>query len=191
MACLVAASSPVRRWATRVAILALLAILAAPGSVAGGKKLPRRLPAPLMLKINAPHRLRVEPVRSRELLGGRSLHPIVFHGEAMPQDVGLVTSFQRELPHLWELHVPLTKTAPSVQVVYELIGDDGRRDLLTHRRDGDSQIFVEVEPLPQRVLAGPPGEMVLEGGVVLHLDVQKARFSGEYGGTLVISVNRF
>lgn len=143
--------------------------------------------APLVLAL--PPSIEVEPVRARELIGSRS-GTVVFEGDA-PASGDIVTTVSRSLPRLWEIRVPVTRTAPTVQVSYEVIGADGRPNQLTSTSGQFSAVDVQLEAIPVRLRAGRTGEMILQGGVTMHLDLQQTRISGDYQGTLVVSVNRF
>jgi len=139
------------------------------------------------LRLLVKSRAVIEPIDGRELLGG-SDRAIPFDGKlaALPM---MDSDIARPLPGIWQLKVPQAKSKAAVQVGYELIGIDGRRNVLTLPGEPSSGIRVTLEPIGPTTLGRSSKDALLEGGVVLHLDINSVRHAGEYRGTLTVSIN--
>ena len=73
---------------------------------------------------------------------------------------------------------------------YALTGLDGRNNALSLSTHGEQSIPVWLQPLPPRLVQQVEGVAIYEGGVELHLDLERVRAAGDYRGTLVVTVSR-
>ncbi|MCP4594589.1 MAG: hypothetical protein GY842_27985 [bacterium] len=94
----------------------------------------------------------------------------------------------RRLPDLWRLRIPGGTTPDDLEVSYELIAANGRRDRLNHDRRAASEIEVHMRPLPVIVLESQGDGTVVQGGLELEIDVSEARVAGTYLGSLTTTV---
>ncbi len=123
------------------------------------------------------------PFQARPLQGrfGRS---------RLPSQVGPVwTRVVREIPALWRLRVPKDVDPGDIRVSYELVSEAGQRAALSHDRAARGWIeLVRARALRPVVIQDDGDEVLLEGSVLLELDVAHARFSGDYHGLLTVRV---
>lgn len=140
-------------------------------------------------RLTLPSAVNIEPLRTTELLqGGRGT--VSFNGSTLPSH-SIDTRVTRTLTGLWTMNIdPSRMQSAALQVDYELRGLNGKRDSLSMPGRESDTIPVRIEPMAPRMIRTLGGLATVEGGVVLHLDVERVRFAGDYQGTLVISVNR-
>ncbi len=146
---------------------------------------------------------RLEPVTSVDFGGGAGARP-----EQAPESLAtslggrgrLTTGFaappvgpstfvvRREVDGLWRVRSRGPGAAVATRVDYDFIGANGEPGVLSHVTDDRSVIPVRVVELPQRVRERPGGGATVEGGVMLEMDLARAREAGGYGGTLLVTV---
>ncbi len=145
-------------------------------------------------------RVALEPIRHSELAGGltttaSATRPAVTLGGRglLVEPTGLLFSLPsqrvvREVSALWRMELPPDVDPRDLVVSYELVASSGRRDRLSYPGEPDSEIRVRLRPTgPVEIEAGGDG-VVVEGGVVLELDLAAARLGGRHDGTLVVTV---
>jgi hypothetical protein len=144
-------------------------------------------PAVQLNHLQLPATLTMEPIRSAELVPGGSM-AVVFDGNHIPA-APIETQTSRRLPSLWRMEIdPVAPTAYLAQ--YELVSADGRVGGLS-LVGGDAFIPVAVESIEPILSRGLDGGTRLEGGVSLHLSFAEVTRSGNYSGTLIVTLNRF
>jgi hypothetical protein len=97
----------------------------------------------------------------------------------------------RSVPAVWQMRLESVDALQEINVRVELGTPDGRTNVLTHDSDPGSIVYARVDALPPRVLEVDDGGVLIEGGVMLHLDLQKVRASGAHSGTLTVTVEHF
>lgn len=125
----------------------------------------------------------------------------------------LATTVVRRLPDLWQLHLAPDSRLQDLQVSYELVSSQGARDRLSHAQRPDLEVRTRVWPLAPRLLErgaeqsldsalpaqGPSsgnrgnparGDTIVQGGVVLEMEVESVRAAGTYEGTLTVTLHQ-
>lgn len=97
----------------------------------------------------------------------------------------------RSVPGLWRLRMPPDVKLYALDVSYELVGANGRSSCLCNLNKTDSEIKVVIDKIQPRVIGREANSTVIEGGMVMHLKLEKARSAGTYSGTLTVVVNHF
>ncbi len=178
---------------------AAMAVLSAPLAARphdGSLDLLRGEPGQLLVE----PRIALDPVRHSELAGGltttaRSRRPAVTVGGRglLVEPTGLLFSLPtqriiREVPALWRMELPPGVEPRDLVVSYELVASSGRRDGLSYPGEPDSEIRIRLRPVGPIEIDTQTDGVVVEGGVVLELDLAAARFAGDHAGTLVVTV---
>jgi hypothetical protein len=122
--------------------------------------------------------------RSAVALGGWTGRADAFGVEA-PR-----TRVVRRLPALWRLRLEPGQEPGRLGVQYEILTPDGRPDRLATPGRDDSEVRVALRPIPPLVVSVDDQGTVVEGGVVLELDLDAVRAAGRYGGTLQVTLNQ-
>jgi hypothetical protein len=132
----------------------------------------------------------VEPIRAAELVGRRAAEPVVFDGFRIPGLPG-GTLTRRQLPRLWQVRIPAAaqQAGAAYDIRYEVRGANGQPDRFSLVDYPQETIPVQVESLGTVYGRHPSGDTLIEGGVLLHLDLEGVRWAGDYRGTLIITVN--
>ena len=128
------------------------------------------------------------PVQVGELLGG-SPNPILFQGDMGSAPV-LNTIVSRPLDGLWEMRRRITQPPQPIVISYGLTDAQGQDGQLSLAGPTPSVITATMQAIPPVVTRSNPNFEWVEGGVVLHLDVGSAVGSGDYSGTLSVTVNQ-
>jgi len=93
----------------------------------------------------------------------------------------------RRLPTLWQ--IDLASAGPAAyHAQYEMIGADGRAGGLSLTA-GDDFLPVTLEPIAPTLSRGIDGSARLEGGLKLHLSLDGVTRSGNYRGTLIVTLH--
>lgn len=143
-------------------------------------------------------RLTLAAIHPRELSESAS---VAFSGGAAPlssafagfdaplprREPELRTVVEREIPELWQLRISSEAVPELLDVRYDVVSARGRPDRLSHR-EAESEIRVRVVPIRPRVVRRDGDGAIVEGGVVLELDVAAARVAGTYLGTITATV---
>lgn len=148
-----------------------------------------------------PH-ARLEPVTSYDFGGGAGAQPVAapaslstsFGGRgrletgfASPPSGTATFVVRREIDRLWRLRT--REPGAPAGVDYHVTGANGEPGVLSHATDDRSVIPVRVVELPLQITEHPGnGGTTVEGGVMLEMDVGRAREAGGYGGTLLVTV---
>ncbi len=154
--------------------------------------------------------LRLEPIQSRELFedqaevsegtlvvgsGSRSSSQSPF------TSARLATSVVRRLPDLWQLHLAPDARLRDLQVSYELVSSQGQQDRLSHSQRPDLEVHTRVWPLAPTILqrdaerrldSDMPTQAgtIVQGGVVLEMEVESVQAAGTYQGTLTVTLHQ-
>ncbi len=140
-------------------------------------------------------------IRHPELSGGlktttSTSRPAVTLGDGrlVVEPTGLLFSLPsrqvvRELTALWRMELPPGVDPRDLEVSYELVARSGQRGRLSQAGALDSEIGIYLRAMPPTESEDLSGEAMVEGGVVLELDLTAARFAGDYAGTLEVTVN--
>ncbi|MEG4917906.1 hypothetical protein [Microcoleus sp. B7-D4] len=98
------------------------------------------------------------------------------------------TQLIRSLPSLWQMRVPANRPLQSVSVSYDLIAANGRSNSLSNPEHPNSEIKVALQALPPIRVSRENNFDIIEGGVELRLNLERAEVAGAYQGTLRITV---
>jgi len=139
--------------------------------------------------------LRLQPVSPDELLVGGPT-AAVSAGRWTPG--GLTTRLQpieahivRNLPSVWRMRVRDMEAVDGLDVRYEIADASGRPGVLSAEDGSGSEIRIHVDSLAPTVVLQDASGTVLEGALILRLDVENARTAGRYTGTLTVTVDHF
>lgn len=100
----------------------------------------------------------------------------------------------RSLDQLWRFRMPLAGVGDpllAIDVTYSISGANGSAEVLSQVDDPANEIDVLLQPHPVSLVASSSKQVILEGGVSLLLDLKRVRISGDYEGTLTVTVNQF
>lgn len=146
-------------------------------------------------------RIELDRIRHPELAGGLTTtaatsRPAVLLGDGglVVEPTGLLFSLPsrrvvREVAALWRMELPSGVDPRDLEVTYELVARSGRRDRLSQPGEPSSEIGIRMRRTGPLEIDAPGGGAVVEGGVVLELDLTATRFAGDYAGTLEVTVN--
>jgi hypothetical protein len=138
-------------------------------------------------------RISLEGVSLRELLpAGRRANSLGKWngGFASFDHAEIRTQIVRRLPTVWRLRLAEDQDLYRLDVQYEIGTRDGRPGRLASTDMEGSEVKVELRPIPPLVVSDTGDGQVVEGGVVLHLDLESVRSAGQYTGTLTITLNQ-
>ncbi len=129
--------------------------------------------------------VRLDLIRPAELVPSGSF-AVAFNGHDLS---GTQVSSQvlRTLPTLWQIDLA-GNTPTAYQAQYELVGADGRSGGLS-LTTGDDFLPVTLEPIAPTLSRGIDGSARLEGGLKLHLSLDAVTRSGNYRGTLIVTLH--
>jgi hypothetical protein len=138
--------------------------------------------------------LRLDAVRPGELFAGPRARAIA--EPSWRPDLGagalrLDTHVVRTIPAVWRMRVEDPAEAAALSVRCEIATDSGRTGVLSHVQDPHSIIHVWVRPLASPSVTAGAGEALIEGGVVLEMDVRDVRTAGLHSGTLTVTVEHY
>ncbi len=112
-------------------------------------------------------------------------------GVALASNTRVETQIVRSVPSVWRMRLRGEEALPTIDVRYNMRGLDGRQDLLTHRDGSDSAIHVRVLAIPPELATRDVDGTVIEGGLMLYLDLAEVRSAGTYSGTLTVTLEHF
>jgi len=101
------------------------------------------------------------------------------------------TQVVRSIPTVWSMRLDDLDSVSELNVRCDVTGADGQAGALTNAADPSSVIRVWVRPLTPRVLAGAAEDVLVEGGVLLDMDLRDVRTAGPHSGTLTVTVEHF
>lgn len=140
-------------------------------------------------------RVNLEPVTAMEITGGKSRMSVsggdFGHGRTGHDSLSLRRTVSRKVPDLWRLRLPVETRLYALDVSYELVGANGLPSRLCNLGKRDSEIKVHIDEIPPRVISREAHSTLIEGGMVMHLQLDTARAAGTYSGTLTVVVNHF
>ena len=129
--------------------------------------------------------VRLDLVRPTELVPSGSF-AVAFDGHNL-SETHISSQILRTLPTLWQIDLT-GKTPVAYHAQYELRGADGRSGGLSLTA-GDGFLPVTLEPIAPTMSRGVDGSARLEGGLKLHLSLDEVTRSGNYRGTLIVSLH--
>jgi hypothetical protein len=97
----------------------------------------------------------------------------------------------RTIPAVWRMRVRDEHEAYELNVRYELTSPDGRADRLGPADGSNSEVRTTVRPLPPTIVAVDDAGAVVEGGMVLYLELDSVRRAGSYSGMLTVTLDHF
>lgn len=100
------------------------------------------------------------------------------------------TQIVRRLPTVWRVRLAEGQDPYRLDVQYEISSLDGRPDRLGSAENGESEVRVELRPIPPIVVPDAGDGPVVEGGLVLYVDLESVRSAGRYTGTLTVTLNQ-
>ncbi|MCD4749136.1 MAG: hypothetical protein K8R59_07165 [Thermoanaerobaculales bacterium] len=101
----------------------------------------------------------------------------------------VTTTLMRTIPSLWRMKISNAEDNGALDVSYEIKGANGRHGILSNDGRSDSEIRVATQPLAPIITEYGDGSNIVEGGVVLYLDIANARSAGRYSGTITVTVH--
>jgi hypothetical protein len=103
---------------------------------------------------------------------------------------GVRTRIVRRLPTVWRMRLAEGQELHRLDVQYEISSLDGRPDRLVSADGEESEVRVELRPIPPLVVPDAGAGPVVEGGLVLYVDLESVRSAGRYTGTLTVTLNQ-
>jgi hypothetical protein len=129
--------------------------------------------------------VRLDLVRPVELVPSGSF-AVAFDGHNL-SGTHISSQLLRTLPTLWQIDLA-GSTPVAYHAQYELMGADGRPGGLSLTA-GDGFMPVTLEPIAPTLSRGMDGSARLEGGLKLHLSLDGVTRSGNYRGTLIVTLH--
>lgn len=157
-----------------------------------GLRFARTFPTKLSLK----QRINLDKVRPEELfavLGRNAVDEGVWTGFGA-FDFRNPNLILRSLDRLWRYRMPLAGMGDpllAIDVSYSIEGANGSAEVLSQIDDPTNEIDVVLQPHPVTLVASTSKQVIMEGGISLLLDLKRVRISGDYEGTLTVTVNQF
>ena len=131
----------------------------------------------------------LERISTSELMGnGNFARYAISVRDPLDFQTGFTTKLTRRLPNLWKMTLPSDFDMRSLQVEYALVSATGKWDTLSAVEDTRSEIKAQLFPTPPQVTQSTREFKVIEGGLILSLEVSEAYLSGSYQGTLNVSI---
>jgi hypothetical protein len=96
---------------------------------------------------------------------------------------------ERTIDPLWTIWVPEDFDLRDLEARYEVEGRDGRLGNVSHLKGLGSHVRVTVVSLSPEVVARNNGWVQVVGSVRLRFHLGTARYAGEYGGEVVVSLS--
>ena len=130
--------------------------------------------------------IQLAPISPTELLG--------HSGESIPVGSDLEQSLEqpllvtREIPEIWEMRVPVNTDPDQIDVRIRVFAHDGRRRRMVSSQTGAGTMRVFVQPTPPRIVDRTHRWLVVRGGAVLSIRVDRARREGRYATRLSVRV---
>jgi len=123
------------------------------------------------------------PVGAGDLFGGAAAQARGADAAVLPLPV-----VSRAVPRVAQLRLADGIDLASVQVRFELIGDNAKRGVLSAADDPNAEIGVAFEPLPLQPLGREGGALLVDAGAIVYLDFSRAGAAGRYSGQLTVTV---
>ncbi|HXV76317.1 MAG TPA: hypothetical protein VD788_08355 [Candidatus Polarisedimenticolaceae bacterium] len=133
----------------------------------------------------------IERVAPAEFVGGSRSSGHYRPGGFATVDLELDTRVLRSVPAVWRMRVGSVDALSEMNVRYELSTADGRTNLLAHAADPGSIVQARVDGLPPTVVDVDDRGVLVEGGVMLHLDLQGVRAAGAHTATMTVTIEHF
>jgi hypothetical protein len=140
-------------------------------------------------------RLEILRVRPGEILGGSTARAVEMgrwsrDGLSMAS-FEIDTHLVRTLPDVWRMRVADLDSIYATNVRYTLSALDGTANALTNLDNPTSVIHASITPLAPRPVDGTLDSVMLEGGLVLDLDLRDVRTAGVHAGTLTVTLENY
>jgi hypothetical protein len=138
-------------------------------------------------------RISLPPVTLAELLpAGRSAVCLGqwSGGQPIRDDGGARTRIVRRLPAVWRMRLARGQEPDRLDVQYQIDALGGQPGRLVSTESPESEVRVELRPIPPLVVSDDAEGTVLEGGVVLYMDLEAVRSAGRYSGMLTVTLTR-
>jgi hypothetical protein len=142
-------------------------------------------------RFTLPDSVTLATANAQELVGG--VEDLAIQRQDLSTIPSFGTTLRRSLPALWKGRVTADSTAGAVDVEYELIGNNGCRNCLSHSEKPQSRVLVTLEPLPVTIANKPGNDQkcrAISGGVNLVLDLSFVQYAGNYQGELVVTLTQ-
>ena len=97
----------------------------------------------------------------------------------------------RSVPAVWRMHLDDPQAVAELDVRCEVVAQGGQPNVLTSPDDPASVIHVWARALAPQVLSAAGEGALVEGGVLLDLDLRSVRTAGPHTGTLTVTVERY
>jgi hypothetical protein len=176
-----------RRYCQRTAVkkltLGMVSLLLGFGITAA-----QAAPKCAMRRLTLPTSVTLATASAQELVGGVS--DLALQRQDLSTIPPFRTTLRRSLPALWKGRVA---AGSATDVQYELIGNNGCQNCLSHSEKPKSRVLVTLEPLPVTITNNPNGGRKcrrISGGVNLVLDLSSVQYAGNYQGELVVTVTQ-
>ena len=140
-------------------------------------------PGRLVIKSN----IDLPEIVSSELLLGSQAQAV---REIPPTNLGFTSRVKRPVPSIWGIYVLPGVNPESLIVTYEMNAENGTPGRLNLVGDLDSEIRVQIVPIRPVVVERLRDVILIEGGVVMDLDVTEAQKAGKYSGVLTVSIHQ-
>ncbi|HLO85948.1 MAG TPA: hypothetical protein VK203_13190 [Nostocaceae cyanobacterium] len=150
-------------------------------------------------RLSTPQKLTIPPIKQSEITIGLSDNDSnnVARTESVSSRNDLLrppvlnNTITREFPNLWLMRVPL-EDVPLLYATYEIKAENGRAEAVSNEQNANFTAPVVLEPLPITVISQDPNTntAVVQGGVLLKINLSVAQAAGEYTGDLTVTVDR-
>jgi hypothetical protein len=139
--------------------------------------------------------IRLEEIRPDEILS-RGIHQAVSlgswkRGAPVPDMRTAGLQVVRTIRSIWRMQLTDEATLGEIDVRFAIVGLDGRADCLAPTDGSDSEIRAVLRSTPPVVVSRDTDGAIVEGGLVLRLDLESVRTAGTYAGTLTVIVDHF
>jgi len=180
-----------------VGLALVLAIVAAAATYAGPRRPvspPYRGAAietpPGVLQVGP--RISLPRVTVAEILGGKSQISAGKWTRNGPSPLGTArvpTRIVRRLPSVWRMRLEDAREIDRIEVDYELTALNGKTSCLSAVDGRESELRAEVRNLPPVVVERDADGVIIEGGLVLYMDLESLRSAGQYSATLTVTLS--
>lgn len=142
-------------------------------------------------RIALPKTITLEPATAQELVAGSPELAVQLN------DLSNIPAFQtlirRTLPVVWQSQLAADGSDGVVTAEYELTGENGCQNCLSHSQTSQSRVQTTLEALPITITDKPENDKncrTISGGFNLILDLKSAAYAGTYKGQLLVTITR-
>ena len=126
----------------------------------------------------------LEKISPSEVAGGGAIPPSIGGLPLIAMRRVEEARVSRQLKELWELWVPEGTRPTDLRVSLELVSASSDCDCLSNRRDSRSLVGVTIRPTLPVVVDRREGQILMQGGALLELDLDSVVSAGVHGATL-------